>query len=312
MGVDHPRLDREARHVTALRMIAPAKINWTLEVLRRRPDGYHEVRSVLQTIDLLDVVSLRDADRIEIELSGDAGALAGEDPQGNLAYRAAQVFAARTGIKRGVRIGIDKRIPVATGLGGGSSDAAAVLRGLNTLWKARQSESNLVEIAAEVGSDPPFFVVGGTAVVSGRGEQVAPLDDAIAPPMLLAIPPAGERGEKTASMYAALTPDDYSEGDASTGGREAIDAGRALVDAQLANVFERVIAGMQPDTANAMNALRAQGYAPHLCGSGPSFFLLVADDSTIGAVSERITRLGFGPHRVQALPRRDATRIERI
>jgi len=298
--------------VTALRLIAPAKINWSLDVLRQRADGYHEIRSVMQTIDLHDVITLRAADGIELELRGDAGALAADDPARNLAYRAAKAFHARTGIHRGVRITIEKRIPVAAGFGGGSSDAAALLRGLNVLWGAEQPELNLVEIAAEVGSDPPFFVVGGTAFVAGRGEQVSALDDAVAPAIVLAVPPANERVEKTAGMYAALKPAQYSEGDATIGVRETVEAGRELADAELANVFEHVVAEMQPDTANAMNALRAQGLAPHLCGSGPSFFVLVPDDRAVEDVHKRIRATGFAPRSTRALPRAAATAIERI
>lgn len=298
--------------MTALRVLAPAKINWTLEVLRQRPDGYHEIRSVMQTLDLCDTVTLREAEDITLELTGDAAALAGADPEHNLAVRAARAFSTRVGINRGVHIAIEKRIPVAAGLGGGSSDAAAVLRGLNVVWDAAQPELNLVEIAGEIGSDPPFFVAGGTALVSGRGEQVTPLPDAIAPTLLLATPPTSERGEKTASMYAALEPDDYSEGDATVGVRAAVDAGRGLVDAQLANVFERVIAMLQPDATNAMNALRAQGYVPHLCGSGPSFFLLVDDERALAELSDRIGQLGFEPRVARVLASADATRIERL
>jgi 4-diphosphocytidyl-2-C-methyl-D-erythritol kinase len=298
--------------VTALRVIAPAKINWTLEVLRQRPDGYHEIRSVLQTIDLHDLVTLNESDAMTLELTGEAAALAGEEPDRNLAVRAAQAFSARTGIHRGVHIAIEKRIPVAAGLGGGSSDAAAVLRGLNVLWDAGQAELNLVEIAGEIGSDPPFFVVGGSALVSGRGEQVTALPDAVAPTLLLATPPTSERGEKTASMYAALTPDDYSEGDATLGVRETIEMLRPVTDGQLANIFERVVTAMQPDATNAMNALRAQGYVPHLCGSGPSFFLLVDDEHAVAELGDRITQLGFEPHVARVLARADATRIERL
>lgn len=296
--------------MSGLRIVAPAKINWTLEVLRVRPDGYHEVRSVLQTIDLYDIVTLRDDRDLAIELTGDVAARAGEDPERNLAYRAAAAFGARLRAPHGVHITLEKRVPVAAGLGGGSSDASAVLRGLNVLWGEAQSELNLVEVAGEIGSDPPFFMIGGTALASGRGEQVQPLRDALAPTIVLATPPPAERGEKTASMYAALTPDDYSDGDATIGVRETVEAGRLIADAALTNVFERVVAAMQPETANAMNALRAQGYAPHLCGSGPSFFLLAKDEGAIEAMSDRITQLGFEPRITRTLSRTDATRIE--
>jgi len=292
-----------------LRVLAPAKINWTIEVLRIRPDGYHEIRSVLQTIDLCDVVTLTECDGIELVLSGEAALLAGEPPEANLAYRAAVAFRRRTRARRGVRIELEKRVPVAAGLGGGSSDAAAVLRGLNRLWDAAQPLDNLVEIAGEIGSDPPFFIVGGTAMASGRGDRVEALPDAVAPPIVLATPPAEQRGDKTASMYEALTPDDFSDGYVSIGVREVVEAGRAIVGAELANVFERVTAEQQPATALAMDALRAQGHAPRLAGSGPSFFLL---EPPSDALLARIRGLGFEPRVVATLPRETALRIEEL
>ncbi len=298
--------------MTVLRLIAPAKINWTIEVLRIRPDGYHEVRSVLQTIDLHDTVTLTDAVGIELVLTGDAGALADEPPDQNLAYRAAAALQRHIGTTPGVRIELAKRIPVAAGLGGGSSDAAAVLRGCNRLWHADRPDAELARIAAEIGSDPPFFVTGGTATVSGRGEHVEPLDDAIAPAMLLATPPPAERGAKTALMFAALTPEHFTEGEATIGLRDVVAAGRAVNDAELANVFERVLTRMQPETEKVMDALRAQGTSPHLAGAGPSFFLLLDDAADHAALARRVRDLGFEPHFVRTLSRIDALRLEEL
>ena len=293
--------------------MAPAKINWTLEVLRIRPDGYHELRSILQTIDLHDVITLTEADGITLSIGGEAGRLGDEPAESNLAYRAAIAFQRRTRANRGVHIEVAKHVPVAAGLGGGSSDAAAVLRGLNVLWEAGQPAANLVEIAGEIGSDPPFFIVGGTAMATGRGDRVEPLQDAVAPAIVLATPPQDERGEKTASMYRALSPDDFAEGYVTIGVREIVQAGRPIVDEDLANVFEHAIARMQPATAMAMEALRAQGHAPHLAGSGPSFYLLghrPAPDPD--ELPERIRKLGFEPRAVATLPRKTALRIEEL
>lgn len=292
-----------------VRVIAPAKINWTIEVLRIRPDGYHEIRSILQTIDLCDVLTLTDGDGVTLEVAGDIGSLRDEPVEANLAYRAAVAFRRRTRVHRGVHIVLEKHVPVAAGLGGGSSDAAAVLRGLNALWDAGQPPDNLVEIAGEIGSDPPFFVLGGTAMASGRGDRVEALPDAVAAQIVLATPPAEERADKTASMYGALTPDDFGEGYVSIGVREIVEAGRAIVEAELANVFERVTPLLQPSTALAMDALRAQGHAPHLAGSGPSFFLLEQPSDTLIA---RIRGLGFEPRIVAMLPRATALRIEEL
>ncbi len=208
---------------------------------------------------------------------------------------------------------LEKHVPVAAGLGGGSSDAAAVLRGLNELWEAVRRQLSLVEIAGDVGSDPPFFVVGGTAMVSGRGDYVEALPDAVAPGILLATPPQDDRKEKTAAMFGALSPHDFAEGYVTIGVRETVEAGRMLVDDELANVFERVTSKMQPETELAMNALRADGYVPHLCGAGPSFFLLYGGrtDQT-RELSGRIRGLGFEPRPVRALTREQALRMQEL
>jgi 4-diphosphocytidyl-2-C-methyl-D-erythritol kinase len=298
-----------------LRVIAPAKINWTLEVVRIRPDGYHELRSVMQTIDLHDVITLThtDTDAITIEVTGEAGMLSDAPPESNLAYRAALALRERAGVRRGAHIMLEKHIPVAAGLGGGSSDAAAALRGLNLLWDAGQPQLNLVEIAGAVGSDPPFFVVGGTAMVSGRGDYVEALPDAVAPSVLLATPPQDDRNEKTAAMFGALSPYDFAEGYVTIGVRETVEAGRMLADDELANVFERVTAKMQPETELAMNALRADGHVPHLCGAGPSFFLLNGGGTDHArALAARIRRLGFEPRTVSALTRQQALRMQEL
>jgi 4-diphosphocytidyl-2-C-methyl-D-erythritol kinase len=290
-----------------LRVMASAKINWTLEVLRKRPDGYHELRSVLQTIDLHDVVTLSDASSIELEIGGvEAGVLPDAPPETNLAYRAAVALQRRAGTRRGARIRIEKRIPVAAGLGGGSSDAAAVLRGLDRVWDLGESADNLAELAGEIGSDPPFFVHGGAAMISGRGEHVEPLRDAIAGTVLLATPPQDERGEKTAAMFAALRSAMYTEGEATLALRETIEAGHPVIIDATCNVFERVIGTMQPQTELAMDAFRVQGYEPRLCGAGPSFYLLPAVDDDVEALSARIRELGFEPRPVRAMSRRAA------
>jgi 4-diphosphocytidyl-2-C-methyl-D-erythritol kinase len=289
---------------------APAKINWSLEVLRIRADGYHEVRSVLQTIDLHDVIVLESADDVSIEVAGDS-MLADHPPEANLAYRAAIALRDRIGSRLGVRIKLQKNIPVAAGLGGGSSDAAAVLRGLNVLWDAGQPPMNLTEIAGEIGSDPPFFTVAGTASVTGRGEHVEPLPDALAPSLLLATPPPTHRGEKTALMFGALTPADFGEGDATLGVRQVVRAGRMLADGDLNNVFEHVTAKMQPATELVMDALRAEGYVPHLAGAGPSFFLLYGGGADLAhELSRRVGELGFEARAVHVLKRAHALTVE--
>ena len=251
---------------------APAKINWTLEVLGKREDGYHEVRTELQTIDLCDTVMLTHADSIELEITGDCAALADEPVEDNLAYRAAALLMDRCGYAGGVRIALEKRIPVAAGLGGGSSDAAAVLRGLRALWQLDLTDDDLIRTAADLGSDVPFFVFGGRARATGRGEQIQPLPDAPPQEIVIGVPPGRPAG-KTARMYAAL---------------RAEHMGPATAAGGMYNAFAQVLAEVDNDTATLMRrATRLTRMTPHLCGAGPSFFFLVSSEQvapTAGAL----------------------------
>ncbi len=160
----------------ALVLKAYAKINLTLEVLGRREDGYHDIVSILQTIDLHDTLTLEPAQDMALEC--DQSELEGPD---NLVLKAAALLREATGCHQGARLKLQKGIPLAAGLGGGSSDAAAALLGLSRLWGLGLSAEKLMPLAAKLGSDVPFFLYGGTAMAQGRGEIVRPL------------PPAGDR-----------------------------------------------------------------------------------------------------------------------
>ncbi|TVM03286.1 MAG: 4-(cytidine 5'-diphospho)-2-C-methyl-D-erythritol kinase [Candidatus Brocadia sp. WS118] len=150
---------------------APAKINLFLEILGKRPDGYHEIETVMQGISLYDYIHMENHDK-DIEFTCSNPKLtAGED---NLVLKAARLFQKASGIFRGVKIHLDKRIPVGAGLGGGSSDAVATLSGLNKLWQVGYDETKLMSLAEKLGSDTPFFVFGNTAICRGRGEVVTP------------------------------------------------------------------------------------------------------------------------------------------
>ena len=160
-----------------MRLAAHAKVNLTLEVLGMRPDGYHELRSVVAEIPLHDDVVLLDAPagEVTVEMTGDGMEAPHVPCKKNLAVRAARALAAAAGVSRGVSIRIVKRIPVGAGLGGGSADAAAVLNGLNELWGLGLPKERLCEIGAEVGSDVPALVLGGVVLMEGRGERVTSL-----------------------------------------------------------------------------------------------------------------------------------------
>ena len=169
-----------------VRLPSFAKVNLHLQVVGRRPDGFHELRTLFQTVDL--------ADELEVALAGPGVTLevSGADlPSGpaNLAHRAATAFLERWGGGRGARLRLRKRIPVGAGLGGGSSNAAAVLRALQRLLGSPAAPAELWKVARELGADVPYFLVGGTALGVGRGDEVIPLPDLPERRLLLALPP---------------------------------------------------------------------------------------------------------------------------
>ncbi|MCD5400989.1 4-(cytidine 5'-diphospho)-2-C-methyl-D-erythritol kinase [candidate division NPL-UPA2 bacterium] len=156
----------------SVKVLSPAKINLFLEVLSKREDGYHEIETVLQAIDIHDEVTLRDRKEGIKIICPKEGVPRGK---GNLAYRAAEIILEETCLQRGVEIEIKKEIPIAAGLGGGSSNAAAVLVGLKELWNLRLSKERLQSLAKGLGMDVPFFIKGGRALGKGRGEELTSL-----------------------------------------------------------------------------------------------------------------------------------------
>jgi 4-diphosphocytidyl-2-C-methyl-D-erythritol kinase len=181
---------------------SPAKLNLALSVGAMRPDGYHSVATVYQAVSLYDEVTAREAPpgHFGVTLAGSArrGVPLGDD---NLAVRAARTLAGRCGLTTGVALGIRKAIPAAAGLAGGSTDAAATLVACNALWGCGLSRNQLMELAAQLGSDVPFCLLGGTAIGTGRGESVNPALARGSYEWVLAF---AEQGLTTASVYAEL------------------------------------------------------------------------------------------------------------
>jgi 4-diphosphocytidyl-2-C-methyl-D-erythritol kinase len=175
---------------------APSKINRELRVGRLRNDGYHEILSRMVSIDLADRLTAEPSDALEFSCD-DPAVPEGED---NLVVRAARLLAARAGVRAGARLRLEKRAPTGGGLGGGSADAAVALRLLARLWDCEERVGGLAALAAELGSDVPFFLSGGEAEVSGRGEAVRPVADGPPTPLLLLLPPFPV---STAAVYRA-------------------------------------------------------------------------------------------------------------
>ena len=247
---------------------AYAKVNYTLDVLGKRADGYHRLASVMQTISLHDTLALRTRSDDAITLICDDPAL--ETPA-NLALRAAHLLREHIGrTLAGVTLELRKRIPVQAGLGGGSSDAAAALTALDAYWGLHLDRDTLRALGARLGSDVPFFLAGGTALIGGRGEVVEPLPPAEPLWIVLVKPPIGI---STATVFRTLAPAAYTGGDDTAALVAAIRAGEPLPLDRLSNALEPGVAATYPQVPAALDALRAAG-APiaRLSGSGPTVY----------------------------------------
>ena len=254
---------------------APAKINLALDVLHKRPDGYHEVEMIMTTIDLADRVelSLLNEDKIHI-LSHNRYV---PDDQRNLAFQAAQLLKDRFKVKQGVLISIEKTIPVAAGLAGGSSDAAATLRGLNKLWNLGLTIDELAELGSEIGSDVSFCVYGGTALAKGRGEIITELP---APPTCWIILAKPFIGVSTAEVYRRLDVNEMTHPDI-TGMIDAIkEHDYQQVCNKVGNVLEDVTLNLHPEVLLIKEQMKRFGAdAVLMSGSGPTVFGIVQHDS---------------------------------
>ncbi|WP_195576867.1 4-(cytidine 5'-diphospho)-2-C-methyl-D-erythritol kinase [Paenibacillus sp. 1001270B_150601_E10] len=260
---------------------APAKINLMLDVLRKREDGYHEVEMVMTMVDLADRLEMEELPRDTIIISSQAGYIPLDEK--NLAFQAAKLIKERYQVKQGVYIHLDKKIPVAAGLAGGSSDAAATLRGLNRLWGLDIPNEELLALGAELGSDVPFCVTGGTAIATGRGEK---LEHIMNPPqcwVVLAKPPINV---STADVYGRLRASEIMVHPSAAAMKQAIEA-QSFPDicGRLGNVLEDVTLPLYPEVQqlkDAMIRLGADGVL--MSGSGPTVFGLVSKESKIARI----------------------------
>ncbi|MCL6577566.1 4-(cytidine 5'-diphospho)-2-C-methyl-D-erythritol kinase [Kyrpidia sp.] len=249
---------------------APAKINLSLDVLYRRDDGYHEVEMVMQTVDLADRVYLEEAE--DLQLSCTHPKLPTDER--NLALRAAKLLQQETGCHRGASIHLDKRIPLSAGLAGGSSDAAAVLRGLNRLWGLGLTKDALAELGAKLGSDVPFCVYGGTALAQGRGERITILPSCPPAWVILVHPPIPV---STAAVYGRLRLDEVTEHPKTAQMVEAIrEKDLGGISQRLGNVLETVTFDLYPEVRRLKARMIQFGALGALMsGSGPTVFGLV-------------------------------------
>lgn len=254
---------------------APAKINLSLDVLHKRPDGYHEVEMVMTTIDLADRIEMSLLDKDTIKINSQNRFV--PDDQRNLAYQAARLLKERFNVKKGVSITIEKTIPVAAGLAGGSSDAAATLRGLNKLWQLGLSIDELATLGSEIGSDVSFCVYGGTALATGRGEVIQQLP---APPTCWVVLAKPFIGVSTAEIYRRLQIDGIHHPNTKEMVRAIEEKDFKRVCNHVGNVLEEVTLDLHPEVAQIKDQMKRFGAdAVLMSGSGPTVFSLVEHDS---------------------------------
>ncbi len=324
----------------ALTVAAPAKLNLGLEVLGRRADGYHDLATIFLTVSLFDELSVGSAPGTQLALDCSSSDLS---PQENLVWRAAEAMQ-QLAPDRGALLMLEKRIPVAAGLGGASSDAAATLLALQNLWQAPLMLAQLAQLAPLLGSDVPFLLQGGCALGGGRGEVLEALptpgsdphpnpspcaqgegladaegagdaghpenrDTTVPPTSPLALRTGrGAGGEgyflivapriliprKTAALFAALQPADFSDGSRVQQQADRLRTGLPLDPALLGNTFSRALYALRPDVEAVARAMREAG-AEHvaLSGAGPAHYAVFTDMPIAQLVKRRLEdRLG--------------------
>lgn len=257
---------------------APAKINLSLDVLRKRDDGYHDLEMVMTTIDLADRLDFFHTDSSDIYVQCSTGFIPSDER--NLAYRAAALLKQRYGITDGVSIYIQKNIPVAAGLAGGSSDAAATLRGLNRLWNLGLTMDELVTIGKEIGSDVPFCVYGGTALVTGRGDMLQPLNT---PPPCWVVLAKPNISVSTREVYEALAVGRIAHRPNTRGMVEAIkNMDYDSICFHMRNVLEEVTMSLFPEVRVYKQLIQQFGAdAVLMSGSGPTVFALLRQENRV-------------------------------
>ena len=264
---------------------ANAKINLGLDVLRRREDGYHEVKMIMQMVDLSDILTFESRDDEEIHIMTNSGKLPCDE--NNLIYKAAMVLCAETGKKIGVDIYLEKRIPIAAGMAGGSTDAAATFLALNKMLGSPLSKEKLQEISVKVGADVPYCIMGGTALSEGIGEVLTPLPSPPQVHLLIAKPDADV---STAFVYKNLRLDTLEKHPDIDGMKKAIEDGDLQgIASRMENVLETVTIPAYPLIGQIKEVCKQEGAMNALMsGSGPTVFAMYTDKEKAENAAKRI------------------------
>ena len=258
-----------------LRMLARAKINWSLDILGRREDGYHFMDMLIQTVELGDECTFEPAQALSLRIDGEA-TLSATD---NLILKAARALQTAAGCQTGAAITLHKRTPIGAGMGGGSADAAATLIGLNQLWQTDQSKKNLLAIAATIGADVPFLLDGGLARVTGIGEVIAPLHPAPQIPLVVVQPCTALSTKEVFQAFDTLPSISHPDTDKAQATLMRKDI--VMLSRYSTNVLQQASESKRPQISEAIAALQACG-ASHamMTGSGSAVFGAFADTAS--------------------------------
>ena len=257
-----------------LRLHARAKINWTLDIVGLRQDGYHQMDMLMESVELADTLDIRESDTIQLSIAGNE-CLSNVD---NLVLRAALALRQSVGCAGGASLSLTKRIPVGAGMGGGSADAAAALIGLNAFWHAGKNLSELQEIGLTLGADVPFLLQGGLARVGGIGEEIHPLPQAKTATLLVIQPCQALSTRAVFQAYDAMPSPRHP--DTERAQQALLIRDYAVFSGAAGNVLEAASAAYRPQIAEAVETLRAVNadYAA-MTGSGSAVFGAFADEA---------------------------------
>ena len=275
---------------------SPAKLNLSLEVLGLRSDGYHSIRSVMVPVSLHDTVTLTPGGRKFVFHGG----LRAPKDEGNLAWQAVKLLTRKTGVRRGLEIRVVKRIPIAAGLGGGSSNAATVLRGVNEVWELGLGPRELEKLGLELGSDVPFFLRGGTCLAGGRGEELESLPQKAVLEFVVVMP---QLEVSSAWAYDHIPPELTRQGSSTSMIKVALASDRVeLLASHLANDLEAGVAAQHSDVTEIKKRLLACGaLGASMSGSGPAVFGVARDAESADEIAARVARRDWKVYRASSL-----------
>ena len=268
------------------------KINITLEVIGRFPDGYHQIVSVMQAIELCDTLSFKLSFNQHINFICDMPVMQTDD---NLVLKAARLLKEYSEHPYGADIHLEKIIPVSSGLGGGSSNAAVTLLSLNQLWDLNLNQNTLTMLAKKIGSDVAFFLNGPSCIAEQKGDTITQIKS-VQPTNMVLVVPKIDLQEKTKNMYNLISMKDYTDGKLSFKTAKLIESGQLPTHYPMYNIFKKVAMESFPEISLAEKAMIESGASQvQLSGSGPSLFTFTKSTNESKRISEKLAALGYNP-----------------